>query len=53
MGVDLYDVNGRLVFSKVVAGTADIDTKDLDNGVYTLAIKNNLGTTNRKLVITH
>ena len=49
--VDLYDVNGRHVFSKNVVGTADIDANSLDNGIYTLTIKNDLGIVNKKLVI--
>ncbi len=50
--IDLFDVNGRHIFNKVVVGTADIDANSLDNGVYTLAIKNNTDITYKKLVIT-
>jgi hypothetical protein len=49
--LDLYDVNGKHVFSKCVVGTADIDADSLDNGLYTLTIKNGLSTTNKKIVI--
>jgi uncharacterized repeat protein (TIGR03803 family) len=49
--VDLFDVNGRHVFSKSVVGTTDIDANSLGNGIYTLTIKNSLGITNKKLVI--
>jgi hypothetical protein len=51
--IDLYDVNGRRVFSKSIIGTAEIDTNSLDNGIYTLTIKNNADITFKKLVITH
>ncbi len=51
--LDLYDVNGRHVFSKTVVGTANIDASSLDNGIYTLTIKNNAGITNKKLIIVH
>jgi hypothetical protein len=51
LNADLYDVNGRHVFSKAVVGTADIDANSLDNGVYTLTIKSNTGITYKKLII--
>ncbi len=49
--VDLYDVNGRHMFSKIVVGTADIDANSLDNGVYTLTIKNKHNIVYKKLII--
>lgn len=51
LSVELYDVNGRHVFSNVVVGTADINANSLDNGIYTLTIKNGYSTTNKKLVV--
>jgi Leucine-rich repeat (LRR) protein len=50
--IDLYDVNGRHVFNTSVDGAADIIANSLDNGIYTLTIKNSSGLTNKKLVIT-
>jgi bacillolysin len=49
LSVDLYDINGRHVLN--IIGTTDIDVSNLDNGVYTLTIKNNSAITNKKLVI--
>lgn len=51
--VDLYDFNGRHVFSKTIVTTTDIDVNSLDNGIYTLTIKTISGATNKKLAITH
>ncbi len=51
--VDFYDVNGRHVFSKNIIGTAEFDANTLDNGIYTLTIKNGVSTSNKKLVIVH
>lgn len=50
---DLYDVNGRHIFSKSISGKAEINVSNLDNGVYTLTIKNSTGSgvINKKLVI--
>jgi hypothetical protein len=49
--VNLYDVNGRHVFSKTIVGSTDIDATNLDNGVYSLTIKSSTGITNKKLII--
>jgi uncharacterized repeat protein (TIGR03803 family) len=49
--IDLFDINGRHVFSEIVNGTTDLDANSLDNGIYTLTIKNSAGVTNKKLVI--
>jgi uncharacterized repeat protein (TIGR03803 family) len=51
LNADLYDVNGRHVFSKTVVGTADIDANSLDNGIYSLTIKSSLGIAYKKMVI--
>jgi hypothetical protein len=51
LNADLFDVNGRHVFSKTIVGTTDIDASTLDNGVYTLTIKSSSGIANKKLVI--
>ena len=51
LNVDLYDFNGRHVFSSSIIGTADIDANSLANGVYSLTIKNYFGVTNKKVVI--
>ncbi len=51
LNVDLYDVNGRHVFSTSVMDKSNIDVTTLDNGAYTLTIKSVDRVTNKKLVI--
>jgi len=51
LNVDLYDVNGRHVFSKSVSGKSKIDVSDLNEGVYSLTIKTVDRVINKKLVI--
>jgi hypothetical protein len=49
--VDLFDINGKRLFSKNFIGKTYIETNNLDNGVYTLSVKNNLSITNKKIII--
>ncbi len=49
--IDLYDVNGKHIFNKNVTGTTEIDANALDNGIYTLTLKNNLDSMDKKLII--
>lgn len=49
--VDMYDVNGRHVLSKSVAGKETINITNLNEGVYTITIKTTNYITNKKLVI--
>ncbi len=49
--LQLFDLSGKLVLSKIIIGTEEIDASNLDNGIYTLTIKNSLGIGNKKLVI--
>ena len=51
LNVDLYDVNGRHVFSKSVSGKSNINVTTLDEGIYTLTIKTADRAINKKLVI--
>jgi len=51
LNVDLYDVNGRHVFSKSVSGKTNIDLTTFNEGVYTLTIKMVDHLINKKLVI--
>ena len=53
LNVDLYDVNGRCVFSASVSDKSNIDVGTLDNSVYSLTIKTVNGIINKKLVIIH
>jgi len=51
--VDLFDLNGRHVFSKSVSAKSNINVTDLNNGVYNLTIKTVDRVINKKLVIVH
>ena len=53
--VCIRDVNGKVVFEKqTVSGTVfDIDTKALQQGLYVVELKNELGSLNTKLNIIH
>jgi len=51
LNVDLYDINGRHVFSTSVNDKSNIDVTTLDNGIYSLTIKSVDRVTNKKLVI--
>ena len=53
LNVDLYDVNGRHVFSASVKDKSNISVATLDNGIYTLTIKTADRVINKKLVIVH
>lgn len=48
--IDLYDMNGKHVFSKSIKGSAEIDVTNLEAGVYNLIIRSGASTTSRKLV---
>ncbi|HEX7415001.1 MAG TPA: T9SS type A sorting domain-containing protein [Bacteroidia bacterium] len=53
--LDLYDVNGRLVFSTTLRQAqgvkSNIDVSGLNEGVYTISIISNEGVVNKKVVI--
>ncbi|MBK6984632.1 MAG: T9SS type A sorting domain-containing protein [Bacteroidetes bacterium] len=49
--VDMYDVNGRHVFSKSVSDKSNIDVTTLIEGIYNLTIKTVDRVINKKLVI--
>ncbi len=51
LSVDLYDVNGRHVFSSNVRDKSNINVATLDNGIYTMTIKSVHLVANKKLVI--
>jgi len=51
LNVDLYDVNGRHVFSKSISDKSAIDVKTLNEGIYSLIIKTADRIINKKLVI--
>lgn len=49
--LDLYDINGRYIFSKTVNNKSNIDVSELDEGVYSLTIKTVGSVINKKIVI--
>ncbi|HWY37109.1 MAG TPA: T9SS type A sorting domain-containing protein [Bacteroidia bacterium] len=49
--VDLYDVNGRHVYSASAMDKSNINVATLDEGIYTMTIKSVDYVTNKKLVI--
>ncbi len=49
--LQLFDLNGRLVLNQIINGTTEINASNLDNGIYTLTIKNSWSVINKKLVI--
>lgn len=51
LNVDLYDVNGRHMFSKNVSDKSNIDVTSLNEGIYTLTIKTADWLITKKLVI--
>jgi len=53
LNVELFEMNGRNVFSKRVRGKEAIDVSTLDNGVYSVVIRKDSEVAIKKLVILH
>jgi hypothetical protein len=49
--VQVFDVNGKLVFSQIINGNTSIDASSLSDGVYNVSIIGNEGVANKRLVI--
>lgn len=49
--VELYDTKGGKVFNKRISNKTRVDVTDLDQGIYTLIIKNSKNVLNKKLVV--
>jgi len=49
--VQVFDVNGKLVFSQTINGNTSIDAGNLSEGVYNVSIMGNEGVVNKRLVI--
>lgn len=47
----MYDVNGKVVLTQTINGTATIDASSLSGGIYNLNIISNQGVANKKVVI--
>lgn len=50
---NLYDVSGKLAFNKNIEGDTEINTGDLNDGIYTLIIRSENSIAAKKVVITH
>ncbi len=51
--VQLFDLNGKLILSQILSDKIAIDVSTLNDGVYTLTIKNFNSITTKKIVIVH
>ncbi|HXD93528.1 MAG TPA: SBBP repeat-containing protein [Bacteroidia bacterium] len=49
--VQVFDVNGKLVFSQTINGNINVDASNLAEGVYNVSIMGNEGVVNKRLVI--
>jgi Leucine-rich repeat (LRR) protein len=49
---NLYDTNGKCVCTKILNGTTEIKTSELNNGIYTLIVKSDSGISTEKIVVT-
>jgi type IX secretion system substrate protein len=49
--VQVFDVNGKLVFSQTINGNTNIDAGNLSEGVYNVSIMGNEGVVNKRLVV--
>ncbi|HEY5591057.1 MAG TPA: BACON domain-containing carbohydrate-binding protein [Paludibacter sp.] len=49
--ISIYDLSGKMVISRIATSTIEkIDVSNLDNGVYTIKVTNNLTTKTRKFI---
>ena len=51
INLDLYDVSGKLLFSKDLNNKSNLDVTNLANGIYYITIKTNSQAVNKKLII--
>ena len=49
--VQVFDVNGKLVFNQAINGNINVDASNLAEGVYNVSIIGNEGVVNKRLVI--
>ncbi|HXD94779.1 MAG TPA: T9SS type A sorting domain-containing protein, partial [Bacteroidia bacterium] len=49
--LQIFDVSGKMVLTQVIDGKVNIDTHNLNEGVYNVSVSGNGGQTNKKLVI--
>jgi|GEM_PF-2262764 len=49
--LQVFDVNGRVVLTQTISGTATIDAGSLTSGVYNVSITSNEGVINKRLII--
>ena len=53
MRCNLYDVNGKIILTQTIKGTAPIDGSSLPEGIYNLSITSDNGLINKRIVILH
>jgi hypothetical protein len=49
--MQVYDVNGKLIFSQILNGKTSIDVSSLNEGVYNISLLSNVGVINKRLII--
>lgn len=49
--IEIFDLNGKLVFSQTLTEKTNIDATGLNEGIYNLTIKSNISVSNKKLII--
>jgi hypothetical protein len=49
--MQVFDVNGKMIFSQTIAGKSTIDAANLNEGIYSIKLSGVQGVVNKKLVI--
>ncbi|HXB13950.1 MAG TPA: T9SS type A sorting domain-containing protein, partial [Bacteroidia bacterium] len=50
--LQVFDINGKVVLSQTISGTATIDASNLNEGIYNISIINSQSLVNKKMIIT-
>lgn len=51
--LSLYDITGKQILSQNITGTTTIDVNSLENGIYFVQLKNNVGISTQKIIVQH
>ena len=49
--IQVVDISGKIILSKTITGTTNIDASNLSQGVYNISLTSNTGITNKRLII--
>jgi hypothetical protein len=49
--LQIFDVNGKIVFTQIIKGNTKVDVSNLPNGLYNISISANEGVVNKRIVI--